>query len=132
MKASGFMLTKSELEIMELMWQEDKPLTSSQIIELSVDRTWKKSYVHLLINSLIEKGMIEVSGFVKTTKNYARTFTAKVSKEEYSVSQFTSLNSFNDKDIPKIVSALIAQTDDLNLIVELEKIISERKAELNA
>ena len=37
------MLTKSELEIMELLWQEDEPLTSSQIIDMSVDRSWKKS-----------------------------------------------------------------------------------------
>ena len=126
------LLTKSELEIMELMWKEDKPLTSSQIIELSVDRSWKKSYVHLLINSLIEKDMIEVTGFVKTTKNYARTFTAKISKEEYSVSQFTSLHSFSDSDIPKIVSALIAKTDSLDLVLELEKIVKARKAELKA
>lgn len=124
------MLTKSELEIMELLWKEKEPLTSSQIIEMSVDRTWKKSYVHLLINSLLEKEMIEVTGFVKTTKNYARTFSAKVSKEEYSVRQFTSLQSFSTDDIPKIVAALISQTEDLGLITELEKIVKARKNEL--
>ncbi|MCQ4022068.1 MULTISPECIES: BlaI/MecI/CopY family transcriptional regulator [unclassified Ruminococcus] len=126
------MLTKSELEIMELMWKENKPLTSTQIIDLSVNRTWKKSYVHLLINSLIEKDMIEVSGFVKTTKNYARTFSAKLTKEDYSVNQFTSLHGYNDSDIPKIVSALIAQTDSLEVICELERIIKDREKELEA
>ena len=60
------LLTKSETEIMELLWQSDEPITSSQMIEMSDDRTWKKSYVHLLINSLLSKDMIEVSGFVKT------------------------------------------------------------------
>lgn len=124
------MLTKSELEIMELMWKEDKPLTSSQIIDLSVDRSWKKSYVHLLINSLLEKEMIEVAGFVKTTKNYARTFKVKVTKEQYSISQFTSMQSFDQNDIPKIVSALITHTDDIELIGELENIVKERLAEL--
>lgn len=53
--------------------------------------------------------MIEVVGFVKTTKNYARTFQAKVSKEDYSVNQFTNMQSFDTHDIPKIVSALISK-----------------------
>lgn len=124
------MLTKSELEIMELLWKESEPLTSSQIIEMSVDRSWKKSYVHLLLNSLLEKEMVEIVGFVKTTKNYARTFRAKVSKEEYSVGRFTSMSSFEQSDIPKIVSALIKKTDDESLISELEQMIEKRKAEL--
>ncbi len=124
------MLTKSEFEIMELLWQEDKPMTSSQIIELSEDRTWKKSYVHLLINSLLEKDMIEVVGFVKTTKNYARTFQAKVSKEEYTVTQFTSMQSFTPNDIPKIVNALISLTDDINILDELSKVIAKRRKDL--
>ncbi|MGN0455605.1 MAG: BlaI/MecI/CopY family transcriptional regulator [Acutalibacteraceae bacterium] len=126
------MLTKSELEIMELLWEQDEPLTSSQIIEMSVNRSWKKSYVHLLINSLIEKEMIEVSGFVKTTKNYARTFSAKLTKEEYTIAQFTSLHGFKDEDIPKIVTALISHTDSLDVVLEIEKIVQDRKAELNA
>lgn len=126
------MLTKSELEIMELMWRENRPLTSSEIITLSVDRTWKKSYVHLLINSLLKKEMIEVVGFVKTTKNYARTFQAKVSKEDYSVNQFTNMQSFDSKDIPKIISALISKTDDTAMIEELEQMIEKRKEELSS
>lgn len=126
------MLTKSELEIMELMWREDRPLTSSEIITLSVDRTWKKSYVHLLINSLLKKEMIEVVGFVKTTKNYARTFQAKVSKEDYSVNQFTNMQSFDSNDIPKIISALISKTDDSAMIEELEQMIEKRKEELSS
>lgn len=124
------MLTKSELEIMELMWSTDEPLTSTQIIDMSVNRSWKKSYVHLLINSLIDKGFIDIVGFIKTTKNYARTFKAKISKEQYSIGRFTSLHSFEQSDIPKVVSALISKTDDEELIGKLEKIIEQRKAEL--
>ena len=124
------MLTKSELEIMELMWKEDKPLTSTEIIELSTDRSWKKSYVHLLINSLLEKEMIEVAGFVKTTENYARTFKVRVSKEEYSINQFTTMQSFDENDIPKIVSALIEKIDNVDVLNKLSKIVRDRKVEL--
>ena len=116
------MLTKSEVEIMEVLWKEGKPLTSSDIISLSDNRTWKKSYVHLLLNSLLSKDMIEVVGFVKTTKNYARTFDVKISKEEYSVEQFTNMKSFKE-------TALITKTDNSEIIGELEKLVKKRKAE---
>ena len=65
------MLTKSEEEILDLLWTENRPMTSTEIVNLSVNRTWKKSYIHLLINSLLKKEVIKVEGFVKTTKNYA-------------------------------------------------------------
>ena len=48
-------LTKSEHEIMNLLWHVDKPLTASEIIEQSTDKTWKDSYIHLLINSLLTR-----------------------------------------------------------------------------
>ncbi len=121
------MLTKSEVEIMEVLWKEGRPLTSSDIINLSENRTWKKSYVHLLLNSLLSKDMIAVVGFVKTTKNYARTFDVKISKEEYSVNQFTNMRSFKETDIPKIVAALIDKTDNDEIFNELEAMIEKRK-----
>ena len=121
------MLTKSEVEIMEVLWKEGRPLTSSDIINLSENRTWKKSYVHLLLNSLLSKDMIAVVGFVKTTKNYARTFDVKISKEEYSVNQFTNMRSFKETDIPKIVAALIDKTDNDEIFDELEAMIEKRK-----
>ena len=48
------MLTKSEEEIMYLLWDLDEPLTSSEIVKKAVNKTWKKSYINLLINSLLK------------------------------------------------------------------------------
>ncbi|MFR3345691.1 MAG: BlaI/MecI/CopY family transcriptional regulator [Anaerobutyricum sp.] len=67
-------LTKSELAIMEVMWEQEEALTATEIIKASGDKEWKNSSVHLLVNALLEKKFIEVVGFKKTTKNYARTF----------------------------------------------------------
>ena len=36
------MLTKSEEEIMYLLWDLDEPLTSSEIVKKAVNKTWKK------------------------------------------------------------------------------------------
>ena len=123
-------LTKSELEIMTLLWRVDKPLTASEIIEHSTDKTWKDSYVHLLINSLMEKGIIEVAGFKKATKNYARTFKPTVSREEYLVLKLTKSKNYSKEQMPVFFKALISKTNDTALLNELEEAIKARKAEL--
>ncbi len=124
------MLTKSEEQIVELMWNCEEPLTSSEIIRNSVNKTWKDSYVHLLINSLMEKGMVEVAGFKKATKNYARTFKPTMSREEYLFLSLTKSKNYNEAQIPTFFKTFIAQTSDLALLEELEAAIKNRKAEL--
>lgn len=85
------MLTPSELEIMNLLWDSEKALTSSQIVDQCPDRTWKESYIHILINSLLKKDMIKVSGFTRTTKNFARTFEPTCSRIEYVFEEYQVL-----------------------------------------
>ena len=124
------MLTKSEEQIVELLWSCEEPLTSSEIIRNSVDKTWKDSYVHLLINSLMEKGIIEVAGFKKATKNYARTFKPTMSREEYLLLSLTKSKNYDKAQMPRFFKAFIATTTDLGLLEELEEVIRSRKAEL--
>ncbi len=124
------MLTKSEEEILDLLWTENKPMTSSDIVNLSVNRTWKKSYIHLLINSMLKKEVIKIDGFVKTTKNYARTFVPVLTREEYIIKQFTESADFNKGSKADLFAALIYETDDPKIIDELEKILQRKKEEL--
>ncbi len=124
------MLTKSEEEILDLLWTENKPMTSSDIVNLSVNRTWKKSYIHLLINSMLKKEVIKIDGFVKTTKNYARTFVPVLTREEYIIKQFTESADFNKGSKADLFAALIDETDDPKIIDELEKILQRKKEEL--
>ena len=57
-------LTKSELEIMEVLWAADEPLCRADIIARSQDKTWKDSSVHILLNSMLKKEAIQEAGFV--------------------------------------------------------------------
>lgn len=103
-------LTKSEREIMELLWRTDRPLAASEIIEHSTGKTWKDSYIHLLVNSLLDKNMIRAEGFAKTTKNYARTFVAALSAEAYAVRQITDQLELSPAAVVSIVSALVDES----------------------
>ena len=76
-------LTKSEREIMDVLWEQKEALTSSEIIKASTNKSWGNTSIHLLLRSLLQKGIIEVDGLKKTTKNYARTFKATISQYDY-------------------------------------------------
>lgn len=131
MPKNFFRLTKSESEIMELLWREKRPLSRSEIIELTPERTWKPASIHILLNSMLEKGAIEVAGFIQSTKNYARTFTPTVAPDEYIVLQLKHSAVFNQQSILRLVSDLVEDVNDAQLLGQLIDILEHRKAQLD-
>ena len=130
MKTTYFRLTKSENEIMELLWREGRPLSRSEIIDLTPDRTWKPASIHILLNSMLEKGAIQVAGFVQSTKNYARTFTPTLTADEYAVLQFKHSSAFNEQSVFCLVSALVEDIQDQDTLAKLGDILEKRKLQL--
>lgn len=124
------MLTKSEEEIMYLLWDLDEPLTSSEIVKKAVNKTWKKSYINLLINSLLKKDMIKVVGVKQMTKNYARTFVPTMTKDAYVIKQISDRPNFADSDIPALFSELIEKTESSEIFDKLEALLKKRREEL--
>ncbi len=121
-------LTKSERQIMELLWRIDRPLSASEIIELSPDRSWKASYVHILINSLIEKEMIVPTGLARTSRNYARVFVPTMTLAQYSVRTFTESSRLPAEDIAAAVEELLnAAEDETAAASAIKKLLDSRK-----
>ncbi|NBK78901.1 hypothetical protein D5272_09970 [bacterium D16-76] len=129
-KTSYFKLTKSENEIMDLMWKEGRPLSRSEIIELTPDRTWKPASIHILLNSMLEKKAIEVAGFVQSTKNYARTFVPSVTADAYAIMQVKSSPVFSQESIPSLVSSLLEDVTDTGILDRLDELVSSRRTQL--
>lgn len=117
-------LTNSEKQIMEVLWKSDVPLSSHDIILSSSDKTWKNSSVHLLLNSLLDKELIEVAGFEKRTKNYARVFKPTLSYVDYILTVLTK-NSDKEKRV-ELLSKLIKQENDTELLKDIMMEIQNR------
>ena len=117
-------LTNSEKQIMEVLWKSDVPLSSHDIILSSSDKTWKNSSVHLLLNSLLDKELIEVAGFEKRTKNYARVFKPTLSYVDYILTVLTK-NSDKEKRA-ELLSKLIKQENDTGLLKDIMMGIQNR------
>lgn len=76
-------LTKSEMEIMDVLWDANAPLSRADLLERSEEKTWKDSSVHILLNGLLVKGAIQEAGVVKRIKTYGRVFVPTLTREEY-------------------------------------------------
>ena len=90
-------LTK-EMQIMDVLWASDVPLSRSDLLEKSEQKSWKDSSVHILLNGLLQKNAIREAGFVKRSKTYGRTFEPTLTREEYFA---TTIYSHTNK--PRIV-----------------------------
>lgn len=124
-------LTNSELELMETLWLAERPLPRNEIIELSPDRSWSAKTIHILLNSLIEKGAIVEAGFVKRSKTYGRLYKAQISGEDYFASSLFSAK--NVKAFPIYFAALVkSEALTVEMVDELERMLAERKKELQA
>lgn len=114
-------LTRSEMEIMDVLWEAGKPLSRSDLLEQSGEKTWKDSSVHILLNGLLQKNAIREAGIVKRSKTYGRLFAPTLTREEYFAETI-----FSHRHKPEIVglfAALLRREDisstQLNQIAEL-------------
>lgn len=124
-------ITNSEMQILEVLWDEGEALTSSEIVEVSEDRTWKSSSVHLLLNSLLKKNLVQVAGFKKTTKNYARTFEPSMSREEYSLNQLQQEKKKNTRVFSKLFNTFVSEEVSSTTLRELSDMIDSRLDKLD-
>ena len=124
-------ITDSEREVLNLLWDMGEPLSSTEIVKLSVDKTWKPSYIHIMIKSLLDKEMIRVAGFKKTTKNYARVFEPTMTREQWSLIQIKQEKSEYGDLIRKMLVSFLQEETDEKILSELSESITKRKKELN-
>lgn len=120
-------LTKSEMQIMDVLWAADVPLSRSDLLERSEQKSWKDSSVHILLNGLLQKGAIREAGFVKRSKTYGRTFEPTLTREEYFAT--TIYSHLNKPDIVGLFSALLKREDiTADQLAQMEALLRQRTA----
>lgn len=104
-------LTRSEMEIMDVMWETGIPMSRSDLLSHSEEKSWKDSSVHILLNGLLQKGAIQEAGLVKRIKTYGRVFSPTMTREEYFANTI-----FSHRHKPQIVGLFTAllQREDIS------------------
>ena len=79
-------LSPNEFKILQLIWREKRSLSRPEIIELTPERDWNPNSIHLILNNMIEKGVIQVDGMIRCGRGYGRTYAATMSNLQYAAS----------------------------------------------
>ncbi len=118
-------LTKSELEIMDVLWEAGEPLSRSDLLERSEVKNWKDSSVHILLNGLLRKAIIEEVGFVKRSKTYGRTFQPTMSREAY-YAQAVYGHTYRPELTGLIAELLTQQHPDAATLEKIDELIQKQ------
>ena len=122
-------LTKSEMEIMDVLWQDGNALSRADLLERAEEKSWKDSSVHILLNSLLSKGAIREAGVVKRSKTFGRTFLPTMTREEY-----FAANIFSHRYQPEmigLISALLKRPEvNENMLNEIAALAEAKKGEI--
>lgn len=126
MNSKTYRLTTKEEELMNLLWVQDKPMTSVEILENATTHSWSDNYLPIMLKSLLKKGAIKVCGYVQCGTQYARQFQYDITKEEY-VARLAVGRGLKTNSIPKVAVAMVEELgeDKDDVIRELEEIIKE-------
>ena len=112
-------LTKSEMEIMDVMWESGVPMSRADLLAHSQEKTWKDSSVHILLNGLLQKGAIQEAGLVKRIKTYGRVFAPTMTREEYFANTI-----FSHRHKPEMVGLFAALMQREEMTPEVKQAIA--------
>jgi len=122
-------LTKSEMEIMDVLWQDGNALSRADLLERAEEKSWKDSSVHILLNSLLSKGAIREAGVVKRSKTFGRTFLPTMTREEYFAA--TIFSHRYQPEMIGLISALLKRPEvNENMLNEIAALAEARKGEI--
>lgn len=117
-------LSFREEELMDMLWSIGRPMITGEMISVKWDRSWKDSYLNVMIRSLLKKELIRVAGIKQNANIYARQFEPTLTREEYTAKMISS--KIKGRQIPGVMLALAKEEDiDAELIEKLESIIKE-------
>lgn len=125
-------LTNREVDILNILWNAEKPLIASEIVKF--DDTLTINTVQSVLKKLMNKKLIEVSDIVYSGTVLCRSYKPTVDSKEFTLNQFVTQfqNSQKTLKLPVFISAMLEiEEDEEAAIQELEKILEERKKQLS-
>lgn len=118
-------INPKELEILDILWDKDVPMTSKEVHEAEPDLVM--STIQSTLKKLLKKELVEVSGITYSGTVLTRTYVPTISKEEFIVSQYNGLKT------KKLVSLLLGNFNNGELeneITEIESLLEDKKKEI--
>jgi len=118
-------ISETELELMEVIWECNLPITSNELLSSFNDKgkEWKPQTISTFLSRLVEKNFL-----VASKNGRSNIYTPRISKEDYKLSETQNvLNNIHQGSVKNMLSALYdgdkLSDDDID---ELKQWFSER------
>ena len=111
-------LSKSEKEIMSILWTANRPLSSAEIIELAGEKAWRSNSIHMFLNNLMDKKMIRVADVIIRGKHACRVFEPIYTETESIVNEIKTTASFQREPIKTATAVFNRLIEELELTQE--------------
>lgn len=124
------LLSETELDIMQLLWEEDTGLSRPEILSRLEGKDWNPNSIHQVLNSMMKKGVLQVDGMARCGKIYGRTYTPTMTQQEFLARRTQEITpGLTTKErILGVVAALANQEGlDAETIQELEQLLEAHK-----
>lgn len=127
LKHPNFKITNREQDIMEALWQSNKPLLASDITKENTSLSI--SSVQLALRNLLSKNLIEVAEIVYSGTVLSRSYRPLISKEDFLINSFRNIDdAVTTRNI--VATLLKHEKNEPAVIKELEQLLEERKQQL--
>lgn len=123
-------LSTRQEKLMNRLWEYNNPLTSTEMAEKLEPEGWNRVTLLKAVQFLTDNGYLEVVGFEKSAKTYARKLFPAITKEEY-YSTVLMNKGINSNSLAEITAAFLGvskkkkKDKDAQVISKLEEIIAE-------
>lgn len=121
-------LTKKQLEIMKVLWNSPTPMIASEIEKSNP--SFNSHTVQSCLRELLKNNYIEVADIVYSRTVLTRSYIPTFTKEEYLKETYEDIVG-NERSSFSLCASLIKEQKNTDDLIELEKIITERKKELD-
>ena len=131
---SALSLSSNEFCILNLLWSESRAMTRPEILEALPDKDWNPNSIHLILNNMIKKGVLQVVGVARCGRGYGRTYAPTLSQTEYAAAQALEATpdmTVNDRLLGVVAALVDKKGIDAQTIAELEQMLEEKRKELN-
>lgn len=118
-------LTKKQLEVMKILWNNSSPMIASEIAENNP--SLNINTIQACLRALLKSEYIKIADIVYSGTVLTRSYTPCVSKEEYFSESFKDIVGSSPFSL---FASLIDSETDAEELEQLEQLIAKKKEEL--
>ena len=128
-----YILSSNELAVLNALWDAERPLTRSEMLQSIHKTDWNPNSIHMVLNNLIRKGFVQVGETVRCGQNYGRTYFPLKTREECVIHMTTQImpDISEDERVIHLMSAMAKSKGvSQHTIQKLEQMLEEMRKTL--